>query len=63
MRDCSEIIEQLKAGKRVTIRGFGSFTPALRKARTGRNPGTGEPIAIPAKRTVKFKPLFDLGEA
>jgi len=34
--------------------GFGTFTIARRKARTGRNPQTGSPIQIPARRVVRF---------
>jgi DNA-binding protein HU-beta len=36
--------------------GFGSFTVRKRKARTGRNPQTGESIKIKASKTVGFKP-------
>jgi DNA-binding protein HU-beta len=35
--------------------GFGKLVLANRKARVGRNPQTGEPIKIPAKRVVKFR--------
>lgn len=45
----------LKAG-RVEIDGFGTFELHTRKARRARNPRTGEPIEVPAKVTVKFKP-------
>lgn len=40
----------------VRLVGFGSFATARRKAGTGRNPRTGEEIAIPASTTVRFKP-------
>ena len=43
-----------KDGK-VTLVGFGTFTKYRRKARTGRNPQTGEKIKIKAKNVVKFK--------
>ena len=46
----------LKKSERVTISGFGSFEIKKRRARTGRNPRTGESIRIPAKRRVKFNP-------
>jgi len=46
----------LKKGGRVSLVGFGSFTVIKRSARTGRNPQTGKPINIPAKKVVKFKP-------
>jgi DNA-binding protein HU-beta len=41
--------------KGVQLVGFGSFTTGKRKARTGRNPQTGEEIKIPATKTVRFK--------
>jgi DNA-binding protein HU-beta len=45
----------LKKGDRVALVGFGSFAVAKRNARTGRNPQTGKPINIKAKKVVKFK--------
>ncbi len=45
----------LKKGDRVALVGFGSFSVAKRNARTGRNPQTGKPITIKAKKVVKFK--------
>ncbi|MFP4520849.1 MAG: HU family DNA-binding protein [Fibrobacterota bacterium] len=42
--------------KGVQLIGFGTFTVSKRKARTGRNPQTGEQIKIKASKTVKFKP-------
>ena len=45
----------LKKGDRVALVGFGSFSVAKRAARTGRNPQTGKPIKIAAKKVVKFK--------
>ena len=41
--------------KGVAIIGFGSFSVGVRKARSGRNPQTGETIKIPRSKTVKFK--------
>jgi DNA-binding protein HU-beta len=49
------ITTSLKRGNRVTIVGFGTFAPSKRKARTGRNPQTGEAIKIKAKTGVRFK--------
>jgi len=40
----------------VTIVGFGTFLSVKRKARTGRNPQTGEAIKIQASKTVRFRP-------
>ncbi len=49
------ITEALRAGDTVTLSGFGAFVAKSRAARTGRNPRTGEPIAIPASRAPAFK--------
>ena len=46
----------LKAGDKVTMAGFGSFSVASRKARTGRNPRTGTEIKIKARKVPKFTP-------
>ena len=51
-----DIIYALKQGERVNISGFGTFSVSSRQARTGRNPKTGESIAILASRSAKFKP-------
>ena len=48
------ITRTLKRGERTSLVGFGTFTIAKRKARTGRNPQTGSPIQIPARRVVRF---------
>ena len=50
-----KITEALKNGERVNISGFGTFAVTERKARTGRNPKTGESIEIPASRAAHFK--------
>jgi len=50
------MIHTLAQGKRIEIRGFGSFTLHERKARMGRNPKTGEQVPLPAKRVPHFKP-------
>ncbi len=49
------ITETLQRGDQVALAGFGSFSAKVRAARTGRNPRTGEPIAIPASRAPAFK--------
>jgi len=56
------IAETLQANKRVDLRGFGSFVVKEKKARQGRNPRTGETIAIAAKRDAGFKPGKELTE-
>ena len=45
----------LKAGDEVRLVGFGTFSVAKRKASTGRNPRTGEPMQIKASSQPKFK--------
>ena len=57
------IVEALKSGEKVNISGFGTFSVSERKARTGRNPKTGESIQISASRSAKFKPGKMLKEA
>lgn len=44
----------VKKGDTVAVSGFGSFKSITRAARKGRNPATGEEIAIPASTAVKF---------
>ena len=53
----------LKKGDKVTLVGFGTFSAAKRKARTAKNPQTGELIKVPAKRVPKFKAGRDLKSA
>jgi DNA-binding protein HU-beta len=50
------IIKALKKEGKITLTGFGTFTVAKRKARTGRNPATGQPIKIKAGKSVRFRP-------
>jgi integration host factor subunit beta len=54
------IIDALKSNDKVEVRGFGSFRSRQRKPRTGRNPKTGESVAVPAKRVPYFKPSKEL---
>ena len=58
-----EITKSLKSGKDVVLTGFGSFMVAKRKARTGRNPQTGETIKIPARTVPRFKAGKQLKDA
>ncbi|WP_010164040.1 MULTISPECIES: integration host factor subunit beta [unclassified Sphingomonas] len=51
-----EISKRLALGGRVELRGFGAFSTRPRDARTGRNPRTGELVAVEAKRVPYFKP-------
>ena len=48
--------DAIRGDNRFTYPGFGTFTVKERKAREGRNPRTGDPIQIPASKTVSFKP-------
>ena len=59
----SGITSSLKKNQRVTLVGFGTFGTSRRKARTGRNPQTGETIKIKAKRAVRFKAGKQLDKA
>ncbi len=51
----NEIVSELGKGNRLEFRDFGVFETKLRKAREAQNPKTLEPVAVPEKRTVKFK--------
>ena len=54
--------EALARGHRIELRGFGSFTISHRPPRMGRNPRSGEQVAIPEKRVPHFKPGTALRE-
>lgn len=51
----SKMKEILSKGDEVSIKGLGKFVLVDRKARTARNPKTGEPVDVLAKKVVKFK--------
>lgn len=53
----------LKAGDKIALVGFGSFSVTEKPARTGRNPRTGAAIKIAAKKVVKFKAGAELSAA
>ena len=55
--------DALVRGHRIEIRGFGSFSVNYRAPRMGRNPRSGESVAIPEKRVPHFKPGKALREA
>ncbi len=57
-----QMVAALEGGHRIEIRGFGSFSLHHRAARVGRNPKTGEPVQLPAKRVPHFKPGKELRE-
>jgi DNA-binding protein HU-beta len=56
------VAEALGKGEKVDLRGFGSFQVSGKKERSGRNPRTGETIAIPARKVAVFKPSKELPE-
>lgn len=57
------MVQALLSGKRVEIRGFGSFSAHHRAARLGRNPRSQEAVSIPQKRVARFKMGRALREA
>jgi integration host factor subunit beta len=56
------IVNSLRAGEKIELRGFGSFRLRSRKSRTGRNPKTGEKVDVPSKKIPYFKPGKELKE-
>lgn len=56
------IVESLRGGRKVELRGFGSFRIRNRGARIGRNPKTGHRVEVPPKRIPYFKPGKELKE-
>lgn len=52
--------QSLASGERIEIRGFGSFSLHFRPPRIGRNPKTGESVALPGKYVPHFKPGKEL---
>src|SRR5215218_4198549 len=52
--------EALTRGERIELRGFGVFVVKPRKRGVGRNPRTGEEVAIPSGKTIRFKPGKEL---
>ena len=51
-----QMVNGLASGKRIEIRGFGSFSLHYRAARVGRNPKTGEQVQLAGKHVPHFKP-------
>ena len=54
------IVQSLKDGDKIELRGFGSFRIRQRGSRVGRNPKTGDRVDVPPKRIPYFKPGKDL---
>jgi len=55
-----EIKEALHKGERCEIRGFGSFSTRIQKARISRNPKTGDKVETPQKKTIHFRMAKEL---
>jgi integration host factor subunit beta len=56
------IVDSLKSGEKIELRGFGSFRIRQRDSRVGRNPKTGQKVDVPSKRIPYFKPGKELRE-
>jgi len=56
------IVDSLRSGEKIELRGFGSFRIRSRGARVGRNPKTGDQVEVPAKQIPYFKPGKELKE-
>src|SRR5438128_12347815 len=56
------IVDSLRAGQKIELRGFGSFRLRSRKSRTGRNPKTGGKVEVPSRKIPYFKPGKELKE-
>ena len=63
-RALETVLERITTGlirdQKCQIQGFGTFHAKMRKERMGRNPQTGEPMLIAARKTVTFKPVAAL---
>ncbi|MBX3701576.1 MAG: integration host factor subunit beta [Dokdonella sp.] len=55
-----QMSQSLSVGERIEIRGFGSFSLHYRPPRMGRNPKTGDSVALPGKHVPHFKPGKEL---
>jgi integration host factor subunit beta len=54
------IVDSLRAGQKIELRGFGSFRLRKREPRKGRNPKTGDKVDVPPKKVPYFKPGKEL---
>jgi DNA-binding protein HU-beta len=59
----SIIQKTVSSGEEVKLVGFGSFSKSVRKAKTGRNPKTGQTIKVPITNVPRFKPGKDFKES
>jgi integration host factor subunit beta len=58
----NKMSEALGSGEKIEVRGFGSFSLVERLPRMGRNPRTGEPVALPKRYSVRFKAGLELAK-
>lgn len=56
------VTQTLETGSRVELRGFGAFSVRQRRARSGRNPRTGEDVFVPEKHVPFFRTGKELGQ-
>jgi len=56
------MVQALRRGEEIELRGFGTFRFRERRPRVGRNPRTGARVDVPARRVVYFKPGKELKE-
>jgi len=54
------IVDSLAKGEKVELRNFGVFKVKERRARTGRNPRTGQSVPVPPRKVAIFKPGLDM---
>jgi DNA-binding protein HU-beta len=59
----ASVQDALRKGEKMTLVGFGTFSAMPRKARTGRNPRTGQALYLPARKAPKFSAGKKLREA
>jgi DNA-binding protein HU-beta len=56
------LVDEVKTEGRFVLAGVGVFTEVTRAAKEGRNPQTGDPLQIPEKKAVKFRPAVSFKE-
>ena len=57
------LVEHLKAGDKLRLKGLGILEVKNRPARIARNPATGAPVQVPASKKITFRPAKDLKDA
>jgi integration host factor subunit beta len=58
----TSILDSLRRGDKIELRGFGSFRIRQRRSRSGRNPKTGAGVVVPPRKVPYFKPGKELRE-